>query len=105
MKTSRPLRLSRLRDIGFADWDPIGLLAKGDVWNNKPFADEYDSYLLEAAGRLQRDWAFEDAVNFLMEIERDHMGLGLRATSRPRAEATAKAIRAYLGSAGGPISD
>lgn len=102
---NHPLKLSYLRDIGFAEWDPIGLLAKGEVWNHKPFADEYDSYLLEAAGRLQRDWVLEDAVNFLMEIERDHMGLGQRATSRARAEATAKAISAYLGSVGGQVSD
>ena len=98
---SRPLKLSRLRDIGFAKWDPIGLLAKGGVWDHKPFANEYDSYLLEAAGRLQDDEALEGVVEFLVEIERDQMGLGLRATSRQRAEATATAILAYLNNAEG----
>lgn len=31
-------------------WDPIGLLPKGEIWDHKNFADEYDSYLLEVAG-------------------------------------------------------
>lgn len=105
MEMHGPLKLSCLREIGFSEWDPIGLLAKGEVWDHKPFADEYDPYLLEAAGRLRRDWIVDDAVEFLMKIECDHMGLGLRATSRPRAEATAKAIRAYLDSVDGTISN
>ncbi len=98
---SRSLKLSRLRDIGFAKWDPIGLLAEGGIWDHKPFANEYDPYLLEAAGRLQEDGTLESVVEFLMEIERDHMGLGLKATSRQRAEATATAIQAYLDNADG----
>jgi hypothetical protein len=96
MKPQSPLKLSRLRDIGWSEWDPIGLLAKGEPWKGVPFANEYDSYLLEAARRLGKDQSVEDAVEFLITIERDHMGLGTRSTTRTRAEATAKAIQSYL---------
>jgi hypothetical protein len=93
---SQTLQLSRLRDIGWSLWDPIRLLAAGEAWDNQPFANEYDHYLLEAAGRLRCGWSIEDATDYLMRIERDHMGLGTNASSRSRAETTAKAIRAFL---------
>lgn len=48
-----PLQLSRLRAIGWSNWDPIGLLEPGASWANESFADEYDSYLLEGASGLQ----------------------------------------------------
>ena len=51
------LRLSRLRDIGWDLWDPIGLLAPDAKWDdeaNISFADEYDSYLVSAASQLRR---------------------------------------------------
>lgn len=47
-------KLSRLRDIGWSKWDPIGLLGDGQKWDDEDcqqFADEYDSYLLQAAGQ------------------------------------------------------
>ena len=37
--------IKRLREIGWKDWDPIGLGPP-----EEPFDDEYDSYLLRAAG-------------------------------------------------------
>lgn len=50
------VRLSRLRDISWSVWDPIGLMGVGQNWQDKdcrPFANEYDGYLLQAAGRLR----------------------------------------------------
>jgi len=42
MSSYPPLKLSRLRDIGWREWDPIGLLPQGDAWESYPeFADEY----------------------------------------------------------------
>jgi hypothetical protein len=91
-----PLKLSRLRDIGWTEWDPIGLLPKGHSWENYPeFADEYDRYLLEAASRLRRDWSISDATNYLVWAASEHMGLG-KLVNQIAAEATAKAIKAYL---------
>lgn len=97
MSVYPPLELSQLRDIGWREWDPIGLLPEGGTWNSYPeFADEYDRYLLEAASRLRRDWSVSDAVGYLMLIESENMGLGPLASARTRAEATAKAIKAYV---------
>ena len=62
MSADPPFKLSSLRDIGWNEWDPIGLLAAGEVWNQKPFADEYDTYLLEVAGDLRRGGSVESAV-------------------------------------------
>ena len=96
MSSLQPLQLSRLRDIGWTKWDPIGLLSQGEAWDQQPFADEYDGYLLQAAGRLRRDWKEADAVEYLMRMETEHMGLRITPTTRLRAEATAKAILAYV---------
>jgi hypothetical protein len=96
MQSLRPLKLSRLRDIGWSSWDPIGMLADGEEWDQKSFADEYDSYLLTAAGHLRRDSNLDKAVDYLVRIESDHMGLGLRPSSRSRAEATARALLDYV---------
>jgi len=79
------IRLSRLREIGWRHWDPIGLAGAP--------ADEYDTYLLEAAGMVRRGSTDAEAVNYLVAIESDHIGLGIRDNTRTRAEATVKAIR------------
>jgi len=99
MSSHAPLKLSRLRDIGWREWDPIGLLPAGTAWESYPeFADEYDRYLLEAASRLRRDWAVSDAVDYLISIASEHMGLGPPpdSSASKRAEATATAIKAYV---------
>lgn len=92
------IKLSRLREIGWSEWDPIGLSQMGsDDWKDGgPCADEYDSYLLQVAGRLRRDEARENIVAYLEEIEMVHMGGGRVATTRTRAEATVAAIAHYL---------
>ncbi|MBE1202713.1 hypothetical protein [Aminobacter carboxidus] len=90
----KALALSRLRDIGWSAWDPIGLLTLGADWRNEPFADEYDSYLIEAASGLRDGWPVKKATDYLLLIASDHMGLS--QVSRPAAEATAKAIADYL---------
>ena len=73
------LRLSRLRDIGWSIWDPIGLLGPDQKWDDEdclPFADEYDSYLMQAAGRLRNGESALDVASYLADIEVNHMGLG-----------------------------
>lgn len=94
MPDQKPLELSKLREIGWSAWDPIGLLVPGADWRNEPFADEYDSYLIEAASGLRNGWPVDKAVGYLLSIARDHMGL--TEVFRPAAEATAKAIADYL---------
>jgi hypothetical protein len=77
MPIHSPLKLSRLRDIGWAEWDPIGLLPNGATWNHQSFADEYDTYLLRVASELRHGWSVAQAVDYLMQIEAEHMGLGV----------------------------
>lgn len=92
--TERPkIRLSRLRDIGWTHWDPIGLLVDGEPWEGKPFADEYDTYLLRAAYMVRMNELDKTIIDYLVEIETDHMGLNLVEGVRDRAKAVITAIR------------
>lgn len=97
LATPPSIKLSRLRDIGWAHWDPIGLLAEGKHWNDEDaisFADEYDSYLIAAAGMLRRGTPDQQVVDFLLQIETDHMALTEQPDSIARAKATVAAIKA-----------
>jgi hypothetical protein len=69
--TTRPtFKLSRLREIGWSRWDPIGLTGI----ENTP-DDEYDSYLLQAAGRLWNGASEEEVTDYVVTIEIEYMGL------------------------------
>jgi hypothetical protein len=77
MSKSRPkIDIDRLREIGWSLWDPIGLDGKTGVWREESFADEYDTYLIKAAGMLRNNVIMEDVVSYLFHIESEHMGLG-----------------------------
>lgn len=90
---SRPkIRLSKLREIGWTLWDPIGLLDIESDWRSAGFADEYDTYLVRVAGMLRNGESSDDAVAYLIEIETDHMGLSKAPGSRKRAERVVEAI-------------
>lgn len=88
--TSPPkIKFYRLRDIGWSKWDPIGLLADGQKWDDEecqPFADEYDSYFLQAAGQLRRGATEEEVVRYLVGIEANYMGLGPARGAAARAK-------------------
>jgi hypothetical protein len=81
------IRLEPLREIGWRDWDPIG--PGGPV-------DEYDTYLLQAAGQIANGRSDDEVADYLVQIETNHMGLGMVSGVRERALATAAAIRAYV---------
>ncbi len=87
--------LTRLRDIGWKEWDPIRLMA-GECWQETTFADEYDSYLIEAALRLRQGQSVAETAEFLFRMDRDYMAM--RHPSRERAERTARAISDYVNS-------
>jgi hypothetical protein len=91
MPRGRPFSLATLRDIGWAEWDPIGLGGPAAGWP----ADEYDGYLLEAATRFQSGEALATVAGFLAAIEAGHMGMD-RPDAGERALRTAGAIRDYL---------
>jgi len=91
------LKLSRLRDIGWKLWDPIGLLPQDGKWDdeaNRSFADEYDRYLVSAASQLRKGASHQQVAEYLCEIEANHMGLGGNPSARLRALAVVEAISA-----------
>lgn len=96
MSSHPSVKLSALRDIGWREWDPIGLSKIKGGWEGSSAADEYDNYLLHLAARLQNGEADDPLVDYLVHIETGHMGLTPNATARPRAAATTAAMREYL---------
>lgn len=90
------VQLSALRDIGWREWDPIGLQTIEGDWEGSSAADEYDSYLLHVAAGLQRGQPDDGMIEYLVGIETDHMGLSASASTRTRAAATVTAIRDYV---------
>jgi hypothetical protein len=95
-KPTIDIQLSRLRDIGWEIWDPIGLRAVLGPCGNSGPDDEYDCYLLEAVNRLKRLDAIPEVANYLVDIEVEHMGLRPNASTLARAIATVEAIKDYL---------
>ena len=59
MATRPKFKISRLREIGWTEWNPIGL--DRDEYTE----DEYDSYLLQAAGRLWNGASSEEVATTL----------------------------------------
>lgn len=95
------VKLSKLRDIGWALWDPIGLMGSDGFFSGKwseeanlRIADEYDTYLISAASQLRRGEPRKQVVSYLVQIESEYMGLGEGPTSLERAEAVVAAILA-----------
>lgn len=104
MAGSLKINLSLLRDIGWAHWDPIGLLDPGERWSdedNLPFADEYDSYWVYAADQLCRGTDGEVILAYLIRIEAEHMGLGHSPEAKIRARALVAALQSHKGKLAG----
>lgn len=91
MTTNPIFKLSRLREIGWDRWDPIGLSG----FEGRP-DDEYDSYLLEAARRLWNGAGVEEVTDFLVKVETEYMGLGNPAAGSARAREVVKALSDYV---------
>jgi hypothetical protein len=97
MTFRNPVKLSHLRDIGWKEWDPIGLLHEGQAWDHKPFADEYDGYLLHVVGLLRDGKPKDEAVAYLNRVGSEHMGLGPLTEAKNHASAkTVELIADYL---------
>ena len=62
MSPHRAVKLSALRDIGWREWDPIGL---GPDWGEHAAADECDAYLLHASRCLQTGQPAGAVVEYL----------------------------------------
>lgn len=92
------IRLSRLRDIGWSLWDPIGLIEADQSWQDeacRPFENEYDTYLMQAARRLRKGVAEPEVAHDLARIEVEHIGLASPfEKALARAEKVVAAIQA-----------
>lgn len=95
MATRPKIQLSRLRDIGWSLWDPIGL-RDVEGWKDGSGADEYDRYLIRVVSILRNGGTEEECRDYLLHIEAEHMGMGLRGDSRRRADETVAAIAEYM---------
>ena len=95
MSVRPTFQLSRLRDIGWEKWDPIGVGGPGHGWPADA-ADEYDSYLLRAAGQLWNGHSEEEVADYLVKIETEYMGLEAVPGIRQRARSVAQAISDYV---------
>ena len=92
MTSSPKFSLRHLREIGWAQWDPIGVGGPEAGWP----ADEYDAYLLQAANSLWAGQSVQDVASYLVSIETGHMGLTPVLGIQIRAEKVAEAIRDYV---------
>ena len=82
--------LSRLPEIGWDIWDPIGLKGQARL------DDEYDRYLLRSADRIWDGADAHEIARYLAEIEATAMGLGNSADARERTENAARALTEYV---------
>jgi len=89
------IQLSRLREIGWKLWDPIGLGHDGRP-PDEGCADEYDGYLLQVVSMISRGGSMEEATVYLTGIASEQMGLSV--ADADTAAATAHAIGDYLAS-------
>jgi hypothetical protein len=87
------IQLSRLREIGWKLWDPIGLAHDGST-PGEGYADEYDQYLLHVVSMISRGGSKEEGAVYLTGIASEHMGLSV--VDADAAAATADAIADYL---------
>lgn len=92
MTTSPKLQLSRLREIGWSKWDPIGVGGPDHGWPE----DEYDSYLLQAAGQIWHGATDDVVADFLVKIETERMALTAAPGIHARALDVVKTIREYV---------
>ncbi|MBB4333273.1 hypothetical protein [Rhizobium leguminosarum] len=89
--------IDALRKIGWDHWDPIGIRQLDDsAWRNNA-ADEYDTYLLQAANMILQGATCETVAAYLDDIISGSMALGPPSEAVHRASLlTAEAISAYL---------
>lgn len=83
------MNVDRLRPIGWAYWNPIGLEGPPAT----P-ADEYDHYLMQAAGMIASGRSEAEVVEYFVRcVEVD---MGMTPADHAAAQTTAAAIRAII---------
>jgi hypothetical protein len=91
------IEMNVLRQIGWDHWDPVGIRQTDDPAWRTAAADEYDSYLLHAAGMVLQSASQEAVAAYLDDITVINMGLGpVNGAIHGASVRTADAIAAYL---------
>lgn len=81
-KKERAVRVQdSIRHILFYDWDPIGISDQANI------DDEYDSYIGPVYRMLIENRKEEELVKFLLQLERNAMGLPSRSPEQLRPAA------------------
>lgn len=91
-----PVDIAALRQIGWDHWDPIGIRRFNDTAWLGAAADEYDTYLRQAADILLKGATIGEASAYLDKVVSDDMELGESEASRRASLRTAEAISAYM---------
>ena len=90
MRSGELFDILRLREIGWAHWDPIGLSG-----SREKCPDEYDNYLMQAAGLALRNIPEEGVADYLQSCCHE---MGVAANERA-AITTARAIMSEVSGA------
>ena len=77
--------------MGWTFWDPIGLAPPDEACEV-----EYDSYLLQAAGKLWHAESDDRVRDYLIQIEQEYIGLGPSPSAKERASALVSALKVYI---------
>jgi hypothetical protein len=86
-----------LRQLGWDNWDPIGIRQFNDRDWRGPAADEYDRYMCHVFNVLSTGGSQQDAITYLDEIASLHMGLGpITDAGHAAAVRTVDAIASYV---------
>ena len=91
------INIHALRQIGWDNWDPIGIRQLDDSAWRTDAADEYDTYLLQAAEMILHGSALETVAAYLDKIVSEYMGLEpVNEAIRHDSMRAAAAIAAYV---------
>lgn len=85
--------LAMIRNAGWTFWDPIGLMHGNEPPDEA--VDEYDSYLVQVVHMFRAGEQETRAIDFLMDIESEHMALGPQPDALERATKTVRALRSW----------
>ncbi|MEF0938927.1 hypothetical protein [Rhizobium sp. BR 362] len=86
-----------LRQIGWDNWDPIGIRQIDDVAWRSTAADEYDTYLFHVANMILGGTTSDEAAAYLDRIASDNMAVGpVKEAGHHASLRTVEAISAYM---------
>jgi len=89
-----------LRRIGWELWDPIGLGRSEGGWIGRPFEDEYDRYLAQAAEMFANGCSDEEIIDYFFVVQSESIGIApkqLDTVVHARLSRLVETLRTSLG--------